>query len=46
MLLIGSKAIKHHFPDFHREPKDNDWGCCQEVRPVDKVVTFYEPFNR
>jgi len=22
------------------------WGCCQEVRPVDRVVTFYEPFNK
>lgn len=25
MILIGSKAIKHHFPDFPREPKDTDY---------------------
>lgn len=25
MILIGSKAIKHWFPDFPREPKDEDW---------------------
>jgi len=25
MILIGSKAIKHHYPDFKREPKDTDY---------------------
>jgi hypothetical protein len=25
MILIGSKAIKHHFPDFPREPNDTDY---------------------
>jgi len=25
MILIGSKAIKHWFPDFPREPKDTDY---------------------
>lgn len=25
MILIGSSAIKHHFPDFKREPKDKDY---------------------
>lgn len=25
MILIGSKAIKHHYPDFKREPKDVDF---------------------
>jgi hypothetical protein len=25
MVLIGSKAIKHHFADFPREPKDMDF---------------------
>jgi hypothetical protein len=25
MLLIGSKAIKHWYPDFTREPKDTDY---------------------
>lgn len=24
MIVIGSTAIKHHFPDFNREPKDLD----------------------
>jgi len=24
MLIIGSTAIKHYFPDFPREPKDLD----------------------
>ncbi len=31
MILIGSKAIKHHYQDFKREPKDTDYivhsGC-------------------
>jgi len=25
MILIGSKAIKHHYSDFPREPKDTDY---------------------
>lgn len=25
MILIGSKAIKEHYPDFPREPKDTDY---------------------
>lgn len=25
MIVIGSTAIKHHFPDFPREPKDKDY---------------------
>lgn len=25
MILIGSSAIKHYFPDFPREPKDKDY---------------------
>lgn len=25
MILIGSSAIKHYFPDFPREPKDRDY---------------------
>ena len=25
LLLVGSKAIKYHFPDFKREPKDTDY---------------------
>jgi hypothetical protein len=30
MILIGSKAIKHWFPDFPREPKDTDWAIISE----------------
>jgi hypothetical protein len=32
MLLIGSKAIKYHFPDFKREPKDLDYAVLTETR--------------
>jgi hypothetical protein len=35
MILIGSKAIKHYFPDFNREPKDTDYIVCQPM-PRDK----------
>lgn len=34
MILIGSKAIKHWFPDFPREPKDTDY-----------VINEYEHFD-
>ena len=29
MLLVGSQAMKHHFPDY-REPKDTDYICTFE----------------
>lgn len=29
MILIGSVAIRHHFPDFNREPKDTDYIVCE-----------------
>jgi len=29
MILIGSKAIKHWFPDFPREPKDTDYAVLE-----------------
>jgi hypothetical protein len=32
MLLIGSQAIKHHFPDFRREPKDLDYAVLSETK--------------
>ncbi len=31
MLLIGSKAIRYHFPDFPREPKDEDYAVNYKV---------------
>lgn len=32
MVLIGSSAIKHHYPDFGREPKDTDYAVRQEIK--------------
>lgn len=32
MLLIGSSAIKHHYPDFPREPKDTDYVVTTNVK--------------
>ncbi len=32
-LIIGSEAIKYHFPDFHREPKDIDYAI-----PYDRKI--------
>ena len=31
MILIGSKAIKHHFPDFPRDPKDEDYAVTTKT---------------
>lgn len=36
MLLIGSAAIKHHYPDFPRTPKDLDYiGAGESSREVE-----------
>jgi hypothetical protein len=32
MILIGSKAIKHHYPDFPRTPKDTDYAVGVDER--------------
>lgn len=32
MILIGSKAIKHWFPDFNREPKDFDFATIIKIK--------------
>lgn len=37
MLLIGSKAIKHWYSDFPREPKDTDY-----IIPEYKIKTIPE----
>lgn len=37
MIIIGSTAIKHWFPDFPREPKDVDYATNG-----DKVVSTRE----
>jgi hypothetical protein len=36
-LIIGSSAIKHHFPHFHREPKDIDYAVS-----VDRNIKGYK----
>ncbi len=49
MILIGSKAIKHWFPDFHREPKDTDYAVNHHIKSSEKGVEYlYNPilFNR
>src|SRR6478735_5177582 len=33
MILIGSRAIKHWFPDFPREPKDTDYAVNKVLKP-------------
>lgn len=53
MLLIGSRAIKHHFPDFRREPKDTDYAVMEKLpgdRPnrteyleIPELCSLYEP---
>ena len=40
MVLIGSQAIKHYFPDFPREPKDYDY-IVKEVPKVQHINTEY-----
>lgn len=38
-VLIGSSAIKHHFPDFNREPKDLDYAVRDKKIPgTDSMV--------
>lgn len=37
MILIGSKAIKHWFPDFPREPKDTDYAVNKILYPYNKT---------
>lgn len=49
MLLIGSRAIKHWFPDFPREPKDTDYAvletpkCTPSEEMVGKVEYLINP---
>lgn len=47
-ILIGSKAIKHWFPDFPREPNDTDILISEDIKfnKVLKVEYLYNPcFN-
>lgn len=43
MLLIGSKAIKSHFPDFPRDPKDIDWAVDKEMKGTQNQEFLYNP---
>lgn len=39
--MIGSKAIKHHFPDFSREPNDTDYFSPIEIAPKESGVESF-----
>lgn len=45
MIVIGSSAIKHWFPDFTREPKDNDFAVkeksLQKTTRFGKIIVEY-----
>lgn len=44
MLLIGSKRLKQLYPDFNREPKDEDWVVGDNTLKGSKTVEFlYNP---
>lgn len=43
-MLIGSKAIKHWFPDFNREPKDTDYAVSGVTRSESGVEYLHNPF--
>src|SRR5512145_768630 len=46
MLLIGSRAIRYHFPEF-REPVDWDLvGTTDDLRRLDRVLTRRETERR
>lgn len=40
MILFGSRAIKYHFPDFYREPKD--WDFIVHVRGLKSNIDGVE----
>ncbi len=43
MIVIGSTAIKHHFPDFKREPKDIDY--LVNIKSMWKSVAGKEEYH-
>ncbi len=43
MLLIGSSAIKHHFLDFHRSPKDVDYAVSEKMESTREAEFLYNP---
>jgi hypothetical protein len=46
MLLIGSRSIKHHFPDFSREPVDTDYATdLEDHTSLEKSPTIEYLYN-
>lgn len=43
MLLIGSSAIKHHYPEFNRVPKDNDYAVLTKIKGSREIEYLYNP---
>ena len=43
MILIGSSAIKHHFPDFPRNPKDIDYAVDTQMNNIKGTEYLYNP---
>lgn len=44
MVIIGSTAMKHWFPDFNREPKDLDLATVTRMKKIRKDIEFlYNP---
>jgi hypothetical protein len=43
MILIGSSAIKHHFPDFSRLPKDLDYAVDKHMINSKGIEYLYNP---
>lgn len=44
MLLIGSSAIKYHFPDFPRIPKDKDYAVNDKTLLNSREIEYlYNP---
>lgn len=43
MLLVGSTAIKHHYPDFKRDPKDIDYLVPEKMDTTKSVEYLTNP---
>ncbi len=43
MLLIGSQAIKYHYPDFSRNPKDSDYAVPEKIKGSKQIEYLYNP---
>jgi hypothetical protein len=43
MLLIGSSAIRHHYPEFNRIPKDSDYAVSTKMQSTKEIEYLYNP---